>query len=934
MLRKSLVLVAALCSCATIAHAGDKPLYQAAPAWVKPAPAIDAGKLSDADPIMLMLDQQQRVSEGAVWSYVEMAMRMASPQVLMQSGTIPLVWDPSKGDLIVHSVEIIRGTERIDVLAGGKRFEVLQREQQLENAALNGMLTATFAVEGIRVGDVLKVGFSITRKDPALNGHVQTIAPLIAEPIRLQFGRVRVMWPQAMNLRWRSYMKTADLKPVDTPDGFRELNLQMPVAKPAEVPSDAPLRYQPLPLLEATDYAGWADVSKGMAVHYRTEGTIAPGSPLAGEVAKIVAATSDPRLRAAMALQLVQDKVRYLFKGMDTGNYVPQAPSLTWSVRYGDCKAKSMLLLAMLRAMGIEAEAVLVSMDAGDLVPARLEMPGAFNHVIVHATIGGEGLWLDGTGAGARLSDIGDVPPFRHALPLRDGGAELLPMTPKPNARPTTDAEIEVDASAGVLFPAPFKARFTVRGQQAELLRVVAAQSDKDSTNKMIDAIIGAQVGTSSEIVDRSFKYDEATATALVTASGITYPEWKKVEGRFRVKLDPTIEGISFSPDRARPAWRDIPVSSGAYDDTRVLRRMHLPNEGNGFTIEGNRILPPMLAGVVLKRSVTLDSGWLTIEDRSVTGVGEIAPADIPATRAQVAQAKARMLTAVAPQGYPPLFRQIEAARRSKTLDPILAVYARQIAENPDEVEGYTDRAWFLERTYDRKAALRDVSKALELEPTAARYLWRARLYSMLNDDKAAMADARAALELEPASAQATGLVASLLASSGKRDDAITMISEKIDEGGDDKPIYQNALADLLADGGRVDEGLAILDNAIAAAPGKPDLLNSRCWMKGTRNVALESALKDCTKSIELSDDPGAALDSRGMVYFRMNRMEDALADFDAALEDMPDRAASLYMRGIIRKRSGAPDAEADLAAARLIAPRIDEAYGKYGIKP
>ena len=136
-----------------------------------------------------------------------------------------------------------------------------------------------------------------------------------------------------------------------------------------------------------------------------------------------------------MALELVQDKVRYLFNGMEEGNYVPQTPTQTWSVRYGDCKAKTLLLLAMLRELGIEAEAVLANSQLGDWLPRRLPTPGAFDHVIVRATIGGESLWLDGTGSGARLADLGDVPAFRHALPLRAAGAELAPGTAAPDPR-------------------------------------------------------------------------------------------------------------------------------------------------------------------------------------------------------------------------------------------------------------------------------------------------------------------------------------------------------------------------------------------------------------------------------------------------------------------------------------------------------------------
>ena len=47
-----------------------------------------------------------------------------------------------------------------------------------------------------------------------------------------------------------------------------------------------------------------------------------------------------------------------------------------------------------------------------------------------------------------------------------------------------------------------------------------------------------------------------------------------------------------------------------------------------------------------------------------------------------------------------------------------------------------------------------------------------------------------------------------------------------------------------------------------------------------------------------------------------------------------PGLAASLYMRGLILGRQGKAEGKADLAAARLIRPRIDEDYKRYGITP
>ncbi len=103
----------------------------------------------------------------------------------------------------------------------------------------------------------------------------------------------------------------------------------------------------------------------------------------------------------------------------------------------------------MLREMGIEAEAVVVSSQVGDAVPTMLPMPAAFDHVIVHAVIDGTDYWLDGTSSGASMDVVGEVPDFHVALPLRDGGADLMPMPQRPQKSFDQVARITLDHRAG-----------------------------------------------------------------------------------------------------------------------------------------------------------------------------------------------------------------------------------------------------------------------------------------------------------------------------------------------------------------------------------------------------------------------------------------------------------------------------------------------------
>lgn len=934
MLRKSLVLLAALCSCAPIAYAGDKPLYAPAPAWVVPGPAIDFSKLTDADPMLVVLDQQQRIENGQVWIFIDQAVRVGSPQVMAQVGSLQLPWLPDQGDLIVHKAEIVRGAERIDLLATGQRFQVLQREQQLEQSQLTGLLTATMAVEGLRVGDVLTLRYSTTRKDKALQGNIQTVAPLLPDTARARFARARLSWPSATPFKWKTYSAGLDPKVVRA-GGFDSIEIPLPLAKQPELPSDAPARFQRLPILEAATFADWASVSRTMEPLYRTSGLIAPGTPLAAEVAKIAAASSDPRVRAAAALRLVQDEVRYLAKLMDGGNYFPQAPAQTWSLRYGDCKAKTLLLLAMLRELGIQAEPVLASISGGDIVPARLPAPGAFDHVLVRATIGGKLLWLDGTGGGTRLADLGDAPGLRNVLPLRAAGATVETIAVQPSARPLSEISLEIDQSAGLSMPSPFTITFQVRGEGAAMLHTISTQANKEQLSEMVQGAVASVLGDPL-IGERSIRYDAESGIATIAASGIMTSPWKRIESRYRMGLDRTVGTLAFEADRARPAWKDIPAVSSATESQVYRVRMRLPDGGKGFTLEGDRTLPPVLAGTRVARTAAIAGGWLTLEDR-VYGVPgtEISPAEIPAVRSQIALARTRLIEGVGPEAYPPRWQVVLDARREQRFGAILAAFAKAIADDPADATGYSNRAAFLIGVFEWKGAAADLDKVISIAPDVNAYLRRMRVREALRDDAGALADAQAALALDPASNAAINQVATLRFRKGERDAALAMLAERISAGGKDKQDFVILQSELLGDAGRTDEGVAALDKLIVASPGKPNLLNSRCWLRGTRNTALDAALKDCTKGIELAESPSSIYDSRAMVYYRMGRMEDALADLNAALDVAPDQVASLYLRGIVRKRMGdAAGSETDLVAARLMSPRIDEDYAKYGIKP
>jgi tetratricopeptide (TPR) repeat protein len=926
-----LIAAAAIVQPAAV-YAGETVLYGPAPAWVSHSTLPDPAHQAADAPVLLLYDNQQRIDGDTLSAYLDTASRAATPELLSQMATLSLMWLPDKGDVTIHELSIQRGSEHIDLLAKGQKFTVLRREETMEQRELTGLLTATMPVEGLRIGDVLRLTYSTSTRDPALGGHVQNVLPIPTEPVRLGAGRVRLSWAKGTQPHWKILAGNIAAQPQKP--GATELDIALPAPKLADMPADAPVRFRPLPLLELSTFASWQDVSRAMAPLYATDGLIAPGSPLAAEVAAIMKAEPTPVGRAQRALRLVQDQVRYLAVLMNGGNYTPQAPARTWELRYGDCKAKSLLLLAMLRAMGIEGEAVLASSQLGDWVTERLPSAAAFDHVLVRAVIDGRSAWLDGTRTGSRLPDIWDTPALRTVLPLRAGGAELMPVALHNDARPLIDISVDADESASVDLPEATTVSATFRGDVAGKLALanqLTAKQRLDGARAVLSPFIGE-----AQLSDIAFSYDDAAGTATVTARAATTTPWRTSDRRMRRDLMKLLSTIDFSPDRGRPAWAAIPVAVDGPVAMRWRMRVRLPDGGRGMVLEGERNLTAHAAGYDFQRSVDMANGVVTVEERVDQTGREVAAADIAKERDALAGIQARSPRLLAPTdtrrywdvagGDPAGATQVKALE---------AVFGKAIAADQDEVTGYTSRANFRRGIGNRAGALADYTKALALAPTVDLYLARAWLQESASDLGAALADAEAARKLDPSSVGANVAVARLKAERGDLAGALALLNEREAVGGEARAQYRRAKADVLGEFGDPKEAIGILDTAIAEKPGSPSLLNARCWVKGTRAVMLDTAIKDCTTAVELSDVSSAPLDSRAVVWFRLARYDDALRDLDAALAESPGQAASLFMRGIVlAKLDRLDDSRKDLALARRLYPRIDEEYARFGLKP
>ena len=618
------------------AAAADQPVYGPPSAWVRPVPIPKNVAATDTTPVQVLLaDGQTNFGPTEDELYTERAQKILTPQGLNSFGVLSESWDPDTETLVIHRLDIIRGGTVINALADGKKFMVLRRENNLELAMLDGRLTATIQPEGLQVGDIVDLAYTIHRHDPALQGMSTDVDRLVHVGIA---GRVhyRAIWADSKPMRWRA-TDGIPTPQVNRAGAGEELVIDLRDVETPKPPRGAPSRFYDLGSLELSQYADWAELSRRMTPLYAKAATLGPKSPLAAEIARIAAASADPKVRATMALRLVEDQTRYVFLGMNDGGLVPADADATWSRRFGDCKGKTVLLIALLQGLGVDAKPALVSTTFGDGMDQRLPASWWFDHVIVRAQIAGKTYWLDGTRVGDRDLDDLVVPPFRWALPLQTAGAGLEALEPVPLAEPSMEERLTIDATKGPGATAPAHIEVLYRGEEAARQRQVQAGQSRSDYERYLHEFwtkaypwLDVQSVTMPDV--------QAGGLPRLTADGVARMDWiASSDGSRFYRVPATALGADISFKREPGPHQDAPYGVNYPLYVKTTRQISLPPDGSYLLVGAD--VDKTLAGMALHRAARIENGVLTVE-MSTRAVER----EFPATEAEADAATLREL--------------------------------------------------------------------------------------------------------------------------------------------------------------------------------------------------------------------------------------------------------------------------------------------------
>ncbi|HKR30131.1 MAG TPA: DUF3857 domain-containing protein [Terriglobales bacterium] len=259
-------------------------------------------------------------------------------------------------------------------------------------------------------------------------------------------------------------------------------------------------------------FSSWKELGQWYAELIRPQFKLSP--ELESLASKLIAHHPNKLDRVAEIDDLVLKSTRYVAQEFGVYGFKPYPVAQTYARRFGDCKDKASLMVALLRAAGIGAQIALVRTQRLGEIMAEPASAAVFDHAIVY--VPEFDLWLDGTAEFAQLRELPVADQGAMALTIDLDGHALLRHTPHSTAddnysRRTINAQLDADGTIH------FSGATYVRGEDApEVRRQLEVREAKvgyvrDRLAQVLPAVeihdVEAPIG-SSEAVSLSFSGD------------------------------------------------------------------------------------------------------------------------------------------------------------------------------------------------------------------------------------------------------------------------------------------------------------------------------------------------------------------------------------------------------------------------------------------
>ncbi|PJJ83674.1 DUF3857 domain-containing transglutaminase family protein [Mucilaginibacter auburnensis] len=205
----------------------------------------------------------------------------------------------------------------------------------------------------------------------------------------------------------------------------------------------------------------------------------------AEEIRKMTADIVGDKAKAKFLYQYMQKNMHYVSIQLGIGGLKPFPAMFVDQKKYGDCKALSNYMVAMLKAVNIPAYYALIQGETNGEPADPLFPADPFNHIVVCVPFKGDTTWLECTSSTAIFGKLGSFTENRNALLITNKGGKLV-NTPKSTCQDhqfNSEINVVLDEDGGA------KAAINIKstGEYRDMYLALAAKKVDDQKGYLIN---------------------------------------------------------------------------------------------------------------------------------------------------------------------------------------------------------------------------------------------------------------------------------------------------------------------------------------------------------------------------------------------------------------------------------------------------------------
>ena len=339
-----------------------------------------------------------------------MVYKVLSPAGVESWNDLSMNWSPWRNQRPTLKARVIASDGKVYMLDQATIAD--SPAYETDSAMYSDERTLRAPLPAISVGSVVETEIILKDTFPfPKSGNLERSFFQMSQPV--QHFRLTLQAPKSLNLRYK-----LDLLPNIKPQHSEQNNFDTwvfesgPTPGYEDVESGVPNDVSAYPVVTFALGTSWQELAQSYSKIVNLQVTTAK---LDGLVDRLIKGKTTSAEKISALVEYLNKEIRYTGIEFNQASIVPHSPAETLNRKFGDCKDKSTLLVAMLRSAGIPANIALLNVtNQLDLSPDLPGM-GLFDHAIVYVP-GEPGIWIDATDTNARVGQLPDDDHDRMAL--------------------------------------------------------------------------------------------------------------------------------------------------------------------------------------------------------------------------------------------------------------------------------------------------------------------------------------------------------------------------------------------------------------------------------------------------------------------------------------------------------------------------------------